>query len=96
MDTASEQAYAGMGSKNGAMAGDLKSKEGTNREGTRGASEEVIDQGQKVEQQAGFSFFGNSDGANPVGNSPMDNGHTESTLNAPRMPNGKNPLSGAY
>ena len=95
MDTASEQMYAGTG-KDGAMPADLKSKEGTNRDGGRGASQEVVDQGQKPQAQAGFSFFGQSDGANPCGNTPVDNGHTDSSLNAPRMPNAKEPLKGAY
>lgn len=83
MDTTSEQEYAGSGA-DGARAAKLGSKQGTNRDGTRGASQDVIDQGQTPQPQSGYAFFGDSSGHNTdTQNKPEDRGHTKSTLNAP-------------
>lgn len=84
MDTTAEQQYAGSGA-DGAKAAKLGSKQGTNRDGGRGASQDVVDQGQQRQTQPGFSFFGDAAGRNDdTQNKPEDRGHKKSTLDAPQ------------
>lgn len=94
MDSTSEAEYAGEGKQNGAMPAKLGSKEGTNRDGTRGASDDVVDQGQVKREQPGYAFFGDGNGRNDVGNDPVDKGHTDSTLNAPRRSGSTDAIKG--
>lgn len=79
MDSTQEQAYAQASGPNRAMPAKLGSKEGTNRDGTRGASEDVVDQGQVKREQPGFAFYGSNDGHN------QDTFHRPS-LNPPSRP----------
>lgn len=85
MDTSSEQDYAMASGKNGAMPAKLGSKEGSNRDGTRGASEDVAgDGGGEPANRSAYSFYGDSDGRNDdTANKPVDKGHSKSTLDAP-------------
>lgn len=66
--------------ENGAMPEKLGSKQGTNLDGTRGASQDVVGSGSEPKAQAGYSFFGDSSGKNDVGNTPVDKGSSKPTL----------------
>lgn len=67
--------------ENGGMPAKLGSKEGTNRDATRGASQDVVGNGPEAPKaQAGYSFFGDSGGRNDVGNTPVDRGSSKPTL----------------
>lgn len=84
MDTTQEQAYAQAEGPNRAMSPKLGSKEGTNRDATRGASEDVIDQGQKRQANPGYAFFGAKDGRNDdTFHTPAVKKPTTPSLNAP-------------
>ena len=65
MDSTQEQAYAQADGPNRAMPAKLGSKEGTNRDATRGASQDVAGDGGAVKDNpAGYKFFGAADGSN--------------------------------
>lgn len=72
--------YEVPGNKNRAMSAKLGSKEGTNRDATRGASQDVVG-GQKEIPNPAYSFFGSSDGHNKdCQNNPVVKPTTKPTL----------------
>ena len=59
-----EADYALASGPNRAMSAKLGSKEGTNRDATRGASEDVVSDGAVKPNPSGYAFFGAADGRN--------------------------------